>query len=393
MIRSFLYWVASKERFDMADFIRKKLQVFVSSTFSDLIKERQAAVESILTAGHIPAGMELFTPGNESQLEVIKQWIDESDVYLLILGSRYGSIEAKTGKSYTQLEYEYALSRSKPLFACVLKDEALDARVAAQDAKVSALENPQKLKEFRATVLTRMCRFWEDHKDIKITVAETLSHFSRRENLAGWVRPCTQSDLPAIAGELTRLSKENADLRDYSSEFRNLVALYDKAKSVFQNAEQANPSSIKGIVLRELGDFNDHVMRLLRTIHCELPEDINPDEYINAEFVKARSHLLRGAFDSLDAILISSTTQLKESLKGISNEAIFAVYPAYFTKIADFEKMQHTIAAHRRSFPGDGSLSALEAYAGEVEKACDLTNEIIQRVPLFHKWKPSKKTG
>lgn len=105
----------------MADFIRKKLQVFVSSTFSDLIKERQAAVEAILTAGHIPAGMELFTAGDESQMEVIKQWIDESDIYLLILGGRYGSIEPITGKSYTQLEYEYALSKGKPFFACVIR--------------------------------------------------------------------------------------------------------------------------------------------------------------------------------------------------------------------------------------------------------------------------------
>ncbi len=38
----------------------KKLQVFVSSTYRDLIDERQAAVQAILDAGHIPAGMELF---------------------------------------------------------------------------------------------------------------------------------------------------------------------------------------------------------------------------------------------------------------------------------------------------------------------------------------------
>ena len=90
----------------MVEFVRKRLQVFVSSTFSDLKDERQAAVEAILTAGHIPAGMELFTSGDESQMDVIKQWIEESDVYLLILGGRYGSIEPKTGKSYIQLEYE-----------------------------------------------------------------------------------------------------------------------------------------------------------------------------------------------------------------------------------------------------------------------------------------------
>jgi len=46
--------------------IHKKLQVFVSSTYRDLKPERQAAVEAILKAGHIPAGMELFSAGSES---------------------------------------------------------------------------------------------------------------------------------------------------------------------------------------------------------------------------------------------------------------------------------------------------------------------------------------
>ena len=113
----------------MVSFVRKRLQVFVSSTFCDLIQERQAAVEAILTAGHIPAGMELFTAGDESQMEVIKQWIDESDVYLMILAGRYGSTEPNTGKSYTQLEYEYAVGQAKPLFACAITEDALDERV------------------------------------------------------------------------------------------------------------------------------------------------------------------------------------------------------------------------------------------------------------------------
>jgi hypothetical protein len=76
---------------------KRKLQVFVSSTFIDLKEERQSAVEAILNAGHIPAGMELFKAGDESQWNIIKDWIEESDVYMLILGGRYGSIESKSG--------------------------------------------------------------------------------------------------------------------------------------------------------------------------------------------------------------------------------------------------------------------------------------------------------
>lgn len=108
----------------------KKLQVFVSSTYTDLLEERQAAVEAILQAGHIPAGMELFSAGNDSQLQTIYKWIDESDVYMLILGGRYGSIDTKTGKSYTQLEYEYALSKNIPVFSIVLSDTYLTNNIS-----------------------------------------------------------------------------------------------------------------------------------------------------------------------------------------------------------------------------------------------------------------------
>src|SRR5436305_9143972 len=101
----------------------KKLQVFVSSTYEDLRAERQAAVEAILSAGHIPAGMKLFAAGDESQMVVIRRWIDESDVFMLILGHRYGSIEPESNKSYVQLEYEYAVAQGKPLFAVVARDD------------------------------------------------------------------------------------------------------------------------------------------------------------------------------------------------------------------------------------------------------------------------------
>lgn len=197
----------------MADFVRKKLQVFVSSTYTDLIFERQAAVSAILSAGHIPAGMELFTAGDESQMDVIKQWIDESDVFLLILGGRYGSLEPTSGKSYTHLEYEYAASQNKPLFACVVQEAALERRVKADGTAVIEIANASNVADFREKVLGKLCKFWEHAKDIKIAVTETLAHIARREELIGWVRATGQTDLAALLNEMTRLSNENAKLR------------------------------------------------------------------------------------------------------------------------------------------------------------------------------------
>lgn len=224
----------------MVNFVRKRLQVFVSSTYIDLIPERQAAVEAVLVSGHIPAGMELFTAGDESQMEVIKQWIDESDVYLLILGGRYGSIDTRTGKSYTHLEYEYACEIGKPVFALVVKDEALDNLIKVRGRSSIEQEEPKKLKEFREVVLSRLVRFWSDEKDIKIAIGETLSQIARRDELVGWVKAQDQSDIPALAAEIARLSKENSDLRSQLITKDNVGAVLGIGYEGLQRIMKAN---------------------------------------------------------------------------------------------------------------------------------------------------------
>jgi len=57
--------------------------------------------------------------------------------------------------------------------------------------------------------VVKTVRFWED---IKITIGETLSYISRRDDLVGWVRASTQADMPALADRIARLSKEKVFL-------------------------------------------------------------------------------------------------------------------------------------------------------------------------------------
>ena len=168
----------------------KKLQVFVSSTYVDLIEERQRAVQAILDAGHIPAGMELFKAG-KTQMETIKKWIDESDVYCLILGGRYGSVEEESGLSYTQLEYEYALSKEKNVFAFVVSDSRLHQKVA-EDPKGKYIEEENKLKyeQFKKKVKERICRFAESTADVATAISQQLNYIMNTQDaeLVGWVR-------------------------------------------------------------------------------------------------------------------------------------------------------------------------------------------------------------
>lgn len=49
----------------LRNFMEKRYQVFVSSTFSDLKDERQGIMQTLMQLDCIPAGMELFPAADE----------------------------------------------------------------------------------------------------------------------------------------------------------------------------------------------------------------------------------------------------------------------------------------------------------------------------------------
>lgn len=244
--------------------MNKKLQVFVSSTYTDLIEERQAAVEAILDAGHIPAGMELFKAGNESQLQTIYKWIDESDVYILILGGRYGSIESKSGKSYTQLEYEYALTQNIPVFSIILSEAFLATKINLIGLpNVMEQENADKYNSFKKLVMSKMSKIVSDSKDIKIAIQPTLSTYISQYTLTGWIRDTTKCF--ANSDELDsyivkRISSAEKCIYDlswkdyyYNSAGRPNYNAYIKSQYAF--LENITKAIEKGIFFKEIFTF------------------------------------------------------------------------------------------------------------------------------------------
>jgi len=76
--------------------LEKKYQIFISSTYTDLIEARAKVRDAILSMYHFPVGMELFGAANEEQWQIISETIDSSDYYVLIVGQRYGSVIPET---------------------------------------------------------------------------------------------------------------------------------------------------------------------------------------------------------------------------------------------------------------------------------------------------------
>lgn len=205
--------------------MNKKLQVFVSSTYTDLIEERQSAVEAILDAGHIPAGMELFKAG-KSQMKTIRKWIDESDIYMLILGGRYGSIEEESGLSYTELEYRYALSKNMPVFAIVLDDSFLFTK-AANKGKDSIFEreNPNKYETFKTLVMSKIIKKINNIDSIEAIIHSTINDIQHDEeySLIGWVKGTTINNDPKLTNRIKFLETENKNLKSQLSSPNNKI--------------------------------------------------------------------------------------------------------------------------------------------------------------------------
>ncbi|MFD1468715.1 DUF4062 domain-containing protein [Hymenobacter caeli] len=234
--------------------MKNKLQVFISSTFSDLQLERQAAVEAVLRSGHISAGMELFSAGNESQLEIIKRWIDESDVYMLILGGRYGSIEKKSGLSYTEIEYRYAVEKNKPVFSIVVSDSLLKAKVKKNGLDVIERDDIKKYNQFKELVLSKICRFFNNNTEIKLAVLESLLDIQSRFNLKGWIRYEDVPDMSSLLKQLSLLQNENTILKKELLSKNNKVSKelfgilnYEQLKQLLLNEKINIPKSVSNM--------------------------------------------------------------------------------------------------------------------------------------------------
>lgn len=162
----------------------KRYQVFVSSTFKDLEEERKHIIQTLMEMDCIPAGMELFPAVDEEQWDFIKKVIDDCDYYLLLIGGRYGSLSPE-GIGYTEMEYDYAVSKGMKVIALVHGKPDNLAQIKCE--KDPALQT--KLESFRNKVCTgRLVKFWEDTNQISGIVALSLTKTIKTYPAIGWVR-------------------------------------------------------------------------------------------------------------------------------------------------------------------------------------------------------------
>lgn len=206
----------------------KKFQVFVSSTYEDLKSERDQVIKAILEMGHIPVGMEMFSAVDEEQWKIIQRQIDESDYYVVLAANKYGSV-ADDGTSYTEKEYDYAVSQGVPALGFVLDSKA----AWPSDLSEGSADKRAALDSFKDKIKSKLVNFWNTKDDLHAKVSISLMKSMSTNPRVGWVRS-DEVVGPQLVKELTRLSTENASLR------KELDALKDKKE------RESKDSDVKG---------------------------------------------------------------------------------------------------------------------------------------------------
>jgi hypothetical protein len=124
--------------------------VFVSSTYQDLKEHRRQVWEVLEDFDVSVRGMEKFGARSEEPLETCINEVEQSDVYVGIIGHRLGSVHDEKGLSYTQLEYERASELDLDILVYLIDEEA---EIKAK--YIDKGDQREKLESFKRTLKER----------------------------------------------------------------------------------------------------------------------------------------------------------------------------------------------------------------------------------------------
>ncbi|MCG8409952.1 MAG: DUF4062 domain-containing protein [Bacteroidales bacterium] len=154
-----------------------KKTVFISSTYIDLQEERKELWKALEKFNVIVKGMEKFGARTEDALTTCLNEVEQSDIYIGIIGVRFGSIDKATKKSYTQLEYEKAVE-SKQLILIYLIDTE-NAHVIPSHFDI---HNQEKLKIFKSKLKeNHTVDFFKDSTDLVDKLNRQFKKYLKRK--------------------------------------------------------------------------------------------------------------------------------------------------------------------------------------------------------------------
>src|SRR5262249_1966111 len=139
--------------------------------------------KALLKLSCLPVGMELFPAADDETWEFIKEQIDDSNYYIVLIAGRYGSL-ANDGVSFTEKEYNYALERGKSSIGFVHENrDNIPAGMTEKDP-----ERRVKLDKFIQKVKDKPVRTFSNPHQLALEVTTSFVDMIRRKPAIGFVR-------------------------------------------------------------------------------------------------------------------------------------------------------------------------------------------------------------
>ena len=189
--------------------MRKKLYTaFLSSNYSELKEERTIAIGKLLDADFFPVTMEHFVVASTDGFKDICELIDDSDVFILLLGTRYGSRDKRDNKSWTEKEFEYARKNDKKMLIIKLEslkkltdvysDDMTDEEVCTLCPIQSADDTRAQLR-FARSISNEMATSADSLEKLSNVIGKFLNTARNHDdNVAGWIRDVSKSEIEEI---------------------------------------------------------------------------------------------------------------------------------------------------------------------------------------------------
>lgn len=153
----------------------ERIDVMISSTARDLPVHRQHAMDACVRQGMFPIMMEHLPASDQDAITASMDMVDEAEIYLGIVGRRYGYIPSGHDISITEMEYNRAIERDIPRLIFMMDDD--------HPVTDDAYDDPEKLAMFRLRLQTdQVVNFFSSSIDLRAKIITSLAEYFKRSS-------------------------------------------------------------------------------------------------------------------------------------------------------------------------------------------------------------------
>ena len=164
-----------------------RVVVFVCGTYSDLSEERGAVLDAIQKLQLQHDSMEFFGAHPERPIDICLQEVRNSDILVVIVGQKYGTLLPGRGISYSEAEYREAQRLKLPCLVYFLDE----GKPVASERPEHDLDSLKRLEKWKTDLKEKHAVYrFKNSADLALQVVADLSIEIRRlAQTADAVRP------------------------------------------------------------------------------------------------------------------------------------------------------------------------------------------------------------